>query len=463
MKTTSRRSFIAGSALSGLTAAALAAPQARRSAQPKDRISPLDGVKREKIKITDVKMISLAYRLKPEEAWPDGDDNIIIWKTESAIVEVSTDVGIKGIGGCSRYNGPAAMKEYLEKVIKPALIGKNPFDVECLAGGITGRGARGAWAGADTALWDIIGKAKGLPLYKILATNTDPQTRVRAYASGGEFSWHKGSRFPGPEDLVKQALRHQAAGYTAFKFRPGGAFQRFVSIQEYIPYLREMRKAVGPNFDLIQESNQRWSVAQCLEMAPVLEELKILWWEEPTRKIIDDYLTIKKALRTVKISGGEGVHNRVGLVEWMDSGAYDIVQPGCDDAGVTECWSQAQMAHTRGKLICPHNWQGDLVTVANAHLLAAVPNRFLLEDNMTPNPLKEGVFKEWVGVKDGYFTVPEKPGLGVELKEGLAELYPPIPGLYFKPDPDMPAAPAGARGGRGPLTDDWPSRPGHVT
>ena len=122
-----------------------------------------------------------------------------------------------------------------------------------------------------------------------------------------------------------------------------------------------MRKAVGPNFDLIQESNTRWSVEQCLEIAPVLEELKILWWEEPTRKIIDDYLTIKKALRTVKISGGENVDNRAGLVEWMDSGAYDIVQPGCDDAGVTECWYQAQMAYTRGKLICPHNWQGDVV------------------------------------------------------------------------------------------------------
>jgi len=466
MKTTSRRSFVAGASMSRLAGAvALPAAQTGPFALPKDRLSPLDGVKREKIKITDVKLTSLAYRLKPDEEWADSAENSIIWKTESVIVEISTDVGIKGIGGCSRYNGPAAMKEYLEKVIKPALIGKNPFDVEFLSGGITGRGARGAWAGADTALWDIIGKAKGLPLYKILATDTEPQTRVRAYASGGEFSWHNGSRFPGPEDLVKQALSHKAAGYSAFKFRPGGAFERFSSIGEYVPYLREMRKAVGPNFDLIQESNTRWSVGQCLEIAPVLEELKILWWEEPTRKIIDDYLTIKKALRTVKISGGETVNNRADLVEWMDSGAYDIVQPGCDDAGVTECWYQARMAHSRGKLICPHNWQGDLVAVANAHLLAAVPNRFMLESNMTPNPLKEGLLKEWFGVKNGYYTVPEKPGLGVELKEGLAELYPPIAGPWNMPDSDMPPAPARVRGGsagpgRGQITDDWPSRPG---
>jgi L-alanine-DL-glutamate epimerase-like enolase superfamily enzyme len=445
-------------------AAALTAQQRAGSSLPKGRLSPLDGVTRQNIKIKDLKLISLAYRLKPEEEWPDGGDNGIIWKTESVIVEVSTDAGLKGIGACSRYNGPAAMKAYLEKVVKPALVGKNPFDVEVLAGGISANGARGVWSGVDTALWDIIGKAQGLPLYKLLATDTEPQTRIRAYASGGEFSWRKGSRFPGPEDLIKQALAHQAAGYTAFKFRPGGAFERFATIQDYIPYVRELRKAVGPDFDLIQESNQRWSLEQCLEIAPVLEEAKILWWEEPTRKNIDNYLTIKKALKTVKISGGETMANRAELVEWMDSGAYDIVQPGCDDAGVTECWYQARMADTRGKLICPHNWQDGLVCVANAHLMAAVPNRLMLESNMTPNPLKEGLFKEWFGAKDGYFEVSQKPGLGVELKEGLAELYPPIPeGNWYRPDLDMPPAPAThTAAGRGGLagTDVWPSRPG---
>ncbi|HEY2014149.1 MAG TPA: mandelate racemase/muconate lactonizing enzyme family protein, partial [Bryobacteraceae bacterium] len=339
----SRRLFM--QSLSGVAgAAALRAESRGGSSLPKGRLSPLDGVTRQNIKIKDLKVISLAYRLKPEEEWADGGNNTIIWKTESVIVEVSTDVGLKGIGACSRYNGPAAMKQYLEKVVKPALLGKNPFDVEFLAGGISERGARGVWAGVDTALWDIIGKAKGLPLYKLLGTDTEPQTRIRAYASGGEFSWHKGSRFPGPEDLIKQALAHKAAGYTAFKYRPGGAFERFATIKDYIPYVRELRKAVGPGFDLMQESNQRWSLEQCLEIAPVLEEAKILWWEEPTRKNIDNYLTIKKALKTVKISGGETVPNRAELVEWMDSGAYDIVQPGCDDAGMTECWYQSRMA-----------------------------------------------------------------------------------------------------------------------
>ena len=91
--------------------------------------------------------------------------------------------------------------------------------------------------------------------------------------------------------------------------------------------------------------------------------------------------------------------NRGEIMEWVDRGAYDIIQPGCDDAGVTETWHMARMAHTRGKLFCPHNWQDGLVAIANAHVMAAAPNRFLLESNMTPNPLKEGLFKEKLAVR----------------------------------------------------------------
>ena len=425
--------------LSGVAGAtALTAQQRGGSSLPKGRLSPLDGVIRQNIKITDLNLINLAYRLKPEEEWPDGGDNMIIWKTESVIVEVSTDSGLKGIGACSRYNGPAAMKAYLEQVVKPALLGKNPFDVEALSGGIAGHGARGVWAGVDTALWDIIGKALGLPLYKLLATDTEPQTRIRAYASGGEFSWHKGSRFPGPEDLIRQALAHQKNGYKAFKFRPGAGFGKLgIRISDFVPYLERIRQAVGPEFQLIQEANMRWSVAQCLELAPVLEALKFLWFEEPTGRIAQDYLAVKKALPTVKISGGEKRSNRAENAEMLDSGAYDIVQHSCDDAGVTEAWHMARMAHTRGKLLCPHNWGDGLMAVANAHLMAASPNRFLLEMNMTPDPFKEGVLKDGPVVKDSYFDIPDKPGLGVELREGLEELYPPLPGECFRPDPAM--------------------------
>jgi hypothetical protein len=138
MPRSTRRTFIAGAGIAG--AAALAGAKAL----PKNRKFPLEGITREKIKITGIRMINLGYRLKPEEEWADADFNMIIWKTESVIVQVSTDAGITGIGGCTRYNGPEQMKQYAETVIKPILVGKNPFDVESLSGGICGHGARGA-------------------------------------------------------------------------------------------------------------------------------------------------------------------------------------------------------------------------------------------------------------------------------------------------------------------------------
>jgi L-alanine-DL-glutamate epimerase-like enolase superfamily enzyme len=446
MANSTRRKFLKSAAaitgssvLTGLTGCA--PKEGKKSGVSDTLIHPLNGIKREKIKITDIRVMLLSYQLKPEELWTDADDNGIIWQTSSVITEVFTDAGIVGIGGASRYNGPEEMKEYTEKVIKPILIGKNPFDVDILTGGIAGGGSRGAWAAVDVALWDIIGKAKGLPLYKILAFDTEPKTHLRVYASGGEFTWRKDSQFTdiGPESHIKQALNHKKQGYTAFKFRMGGGFGKLgITMKDYIPHLYKIREAVGPDFDLIQEANTRWSVEQCLEICPVLEELKFLWFEEPTKRVIDDYLKIKQALTTVKISGGEGRNNRYQLADWIDSGAYDIIQSGCDDAGMTENWYIARMAHTRERLFTGHNWQDGLITVANAHLLAAIPNRFLLETNMTPNPLKEGLFKEKLTVKDGYLDVPDKPGLGVELIEGLAEQYPYIPGRWNKPDPGMP-------------------------
>jgi len=445
MTNLSRKKFLKTTAvIAGYpTVAAMAGlvPGWRKTSDTGSFNKPLSGIKRENIKITDIKVMLLSYPLKPDELWTDGDENYIIWQTSSVIIKVFTDAGITGIGGASRYNGPEEMRDYTGKVIKPLLLGKNPFDVEILTGGIAGSGARGAWAGVDIALWDIIGKVKGLPVYKLLAGETEPQTHLRVYASGGEFTWRKNSGFSdiGPESHIRQALNHKKAGYTAFKFRMGGGFGKLgISMKDYIPHLYKLREAVGPEFDLIQEANIRWSIEQCLEIAPVLEELKFLWFEEPTKRNIDDYLTIKKALPTVKISGGEARNNRSQLADWIDSGAYDIIQSGCDDAGMTENWHIAQMAGTRGKLFTGHNWQDGLITIANAHLLAAVPNRFLLETNMTANPLKEGLFREPVKVKNGYLDIPDKPGLGVELLDDLEEKYPYIPGWWNKPDPGMP-------------------------
>jgi L-alanine-DL-glutamate epimerase-like enolase superfamily enzyme len=428
----------------GLTAAlptlAAAEPHSE-NAGSKRRLHPLDGLGREKIKIRDVKVTLMSYELPRNKQWLTG--TIVVWKTDAVLVQVFTDQGIVGLGESSPYGGPESLKTFVEESIRPTLIGQNPFDVEYLTSGWGGPHPNyAAWAGVDAALWDIIGKVKNLPVYKLLATDHEPNPHIRMYASGGvEYAWYKR-----PEDLIDEALRHKAEGYTAFKFRLGTEWKNSgMTVKKYIPYLYRLREAVGPDFDLMQESNMRLTLMECLELCPVLEELKFLWFEEPINAsaegAIEGYTRIKHALPTVRVSGGEQLGTRFDFKPWIDRDAYDIVQPDCNTTGVTEAWHIARVANLKKKHCCPHNWHGGLTTMANAALVAAIPNSLVLELNQTFNPLKEEIFKEPLVVRNGYMDLPNKPGFGVEVIDQAARKFPYLPGSYSRPNPDLPASP----------------------
>ena len=205
--------------------------------------------------------------------------------------------------------------------------------------------------------------------------------------------------------------------------------------------LRKLRQAVGPEFHLIQEANMRLSLEECLELAPVLEELRFHWFEEPVRvstpEAIDNHLKIRSLMPHVMVSGGESRRNRFEFKEWIERGAYDIVQPDCNAAGMTESWHIARMAHLRKKYCCPHDWHGGLTIMANAQLVAGIPNRHMLEHNVTFSYLREGVFKEPLVAQRGYMDLPNKPGFGVEVIPDIDKKFPYIPGGYSKPNPDF--------------------------
>ena len=432
-----RRSMLVAAAAARLPAAAKSAPKTKPG-NFRTRSHPLDGIPRENLKITDVTVTIMSCELK-DKAWVTGTQ--LVWKSDSVLVRIYTDKGIVGIGEPSPYGNPEYIKKTTEELIKPTLVGKNPFDVEFLCTG-WGGGQRGPyipWAGVDAACWDIIGKAVNMPVYKLLATDAPPEPHIRMYASGGvEYAWYKR-----PEDLIDEAVRHKEEGYTAFKFRVGTEWRNSeMTIRKYIPYVRKIREAVGPKMDLMQESNMRLSLEECLELCPVLEELKFLWFEEPVRTndqdAIERHRQIRAALKTVKVSGGEGRGDRFSFKEWIDRDAYDIVQPDANVTGVTEFWHIAKIAALKGKYCCPHNWHGGLTTMANAALVAAIPNHLVLELNQTYNPFKEMIFKEPLVVKNGYMDLPDKPGFGVEVIPGIEKKYPYLPGNYWKPNPDLP-------------------------
>lgn len=422
----SRRLFLASAA-----AAPAAAAATRWS-------SPLDGVRRENLKITDIRVTLLSCELK-DRAWMTA--TMLIWKSDAVLVEVFTDKGIVGIGESSPYGGPEFLKRTIEEQIRPVLLGKNPFDVEHLTSVWAGpRPNYAAWAGIDAACWDIIGKAANKPVYDLLAAGGAAQSRLRVYASGGvEYAW-----YDRPEALIEEAVRHKEEGYAAFKFRLGTEWKNSaMTMQSYIPWVRKVRQAVGPQMDLMQESNMRLTLDECLELCPVLDELGFLWFEEPVKAYepgaLENHLRIGQALHKVKISGGESRGNRFEFKEWIDRGAYGIVQPDSNVTGLTEAWHIARIAHLRGLPCCPHNWHGGLSTMANAALVAAIPNRLMLELNQTYNPFKEELFKDPLVVHRGYMDLPARPGFGMELKPGIAGRFPYLPGNYWKPNPRLPA------------------------
>ena len=130
----------------------------------------------------------------------------------------------------------------------------------------------------DTALWDIIAQDQKTKPFTRSSPWGSRDSAAHVCTSGGvEYAWYKR-----PEDLIDEGLRYKEQGYTAFKFRIGTEWKNSgITVVKYIPWVRRLREAVGPKFDLMQEGNMRWAVDELSNCAPVLEELKILWLEEP--------------------------------------------------------------------------------------------------------------------------------------------------------------------------------------
>jgi len=408
------------------------------------RNHPLDGIERQKLRIRDVCVLPLSYVDPKGDLWRCGAYQV--WKTDGAITQIFTEEGLVGIGEGSPYENPADIKKYTEETIRPLLLGKNPFDVEFLTNrGNDSRHSRAPWAGVDAACWDLIGKATGKPVYELLCTEGAPQREIEIYASGGvEHAWYA----DGAGFLIEEALRYKEAGYGAFKFRPGTSWAHSgMTLDKYIPVLRRLRDAVGPDFRLIHEGlgHALGSLEAIItDFAPVLEDLGFYWFEEAFGgtdiEHIELFLRLKEAMPTVRVSGGERFRDRFETQVWLDRGALDIVQTDCNVTGVSENWVIARMAHLRGIASIPHNWHGGGTTMANAHFVAAIPNREYCELNQTRNPLKEGIFKEPLTVAHGRMRLPDKPGFGVELIDDVEKVFPYVPGSFSKPNPHLASA-----------------------
>ncbi len=328
-------------------------------------------------------------------------------------LRLQTDAGIEGIGYAGFFSAvmTGAMKSALDAICEQTL-GCDPLMVEAITqrllalagGGTPGGRVVGSPAGIvtsavsaiDVALWDIKGKAAGMPLYKLLGGFRD---RVPTYASG--HLW----RDYDLKMLADTAPKLVDQGYRAMKFRLGGES----SVAAEIERVRVMRESAGPEIDLMIDINQGWSVDQAIRIGRHLAEYDIYWLEDPTQH--EDYAGLARiadALDT-PIAAGEYQWGIVPFRHMCEQRSVDIVMSDLmRDGGITGFMKAGHLAEAFNLPIVTH-----LAPEILAHPLAALPNGLTAEWM----PWSMLMFQEVPRVEDGQIVLPDRPGLGLEFDE----------------------------------------------
>ena len=371
--------------------------------------------------ITEVETIRLSCPVPPDRRWRLSgirSDGIQGAKNDMVIVRLHTDDGLTGIGEPSPYGGAEELRTAID-ALAPTLIGEDPHNVAQLGTPAVDQrlGApRYVRAAIDMACWDLIGKAAGQPISKLLGGRYVEEVPV--YASGG-IDW----RFV--EDsgrLVAEAESYVEAGFEAFKFRIGPD-------ERFLDAIGVLADAVGDDLDLIFEGNARFTLPEAIRMGERIRQYNPRWFEEPLdTSDLDGYHRLRRALPGIRITGGEMATSFDRLAPWLDAGAYDIVQPDANVMGITETKRVADYARYYDVPCVPHSWHNAITMAANLQVVAAIPNREILEWQRTwhwsAEPFRTEILVDPIPFENGTLSVPDGPGLGIELDEDAIADYP---------------------------------------
>ncbi len=341
------------------------------------------------------------------------------FRTNWVFVKVYTDEGITGVGeGTLEYKEKAFLGA-LEH-IKEYLVGQDPRDIEkhwhhtyrdaYWRGGPV---LMSALSAVEMALWDILGKSLNVPVYQLLGGKY--HDKVRIYVNG----WFAGAKEP--EEFAEKAKIAVQRGVTAMKWDPFGKSYLQISNADLDKALRNIaavREAVGNSVDLLIEGHGRFDVPTGIKIAKELEQFKPMFFEEP---VPPDNLDALKAVRDkspVAISAGERLYSRWDYRKLFDIRAADYIQPDISHAGgISELKKIAAEAESRYIPFAPHNPSGPVANAATLQLAAACPNFCILEIMYSDVPWRKDVTNESLEYKDGFITIPDKPGLGIEINE----------------------------------------------
>ena len=382
MKPINRRSLIACAfASAGLTAFDRAAAAAQQRAGNDAPISPKDNLKVTKLET-------------------------ILVKPRWLFLKVHTNAGIVGLGEPITEGRALTCAEAVRE-IEPYLIGKDPRRVvhhwQAIYRHAFYRGGpilTSALSGIDQALWDIKGKALGVPIYELLGGPT--RERVRVYAHGNS-----------PEAL-RAGL---AKGFTAFKTgpakkRPARYIETPAAVQYAAEQFGELRRAVGNDVDIAIDFHGAISPATAKLLIKALEPYQPMFIEEPINCQENDVMAEIARGTYLPIATGERVFTKWGFREVLEKRAATVLQPDISHAGgITEVRLIAGMAEAYYATVAPHNPLGPINLASGVQIAASIPN-FLCQEQVT---LGEGYLKKPFTVSNGFLDLPTGPGLGIEL------------------------------------------------
>ena len=360
------------------------------------------------------------------------------YRTNWGFVQVETDAGISGIGEVTlEMKEQAAEAAVLE--LKDYLLGKDPREIERHVHLMyrdsywrVGPVLMSAISGVEMALWDISAKELNVPVYRLLGGKCND--RVKAYAN----AWFAGASTPA--GFAQKAKEAAARGFLALKWDPFGKAYGSMSIKELddaLAVVGAVRDAVGNTVDLLIEGHGRFNVPTACTIARELEPFRPLFFEEPVPPDNLDALADVRRKSPISISAGERLYHRTQFRELFEKRAADIIQPDVSHAGgLAELKKIAAMAEAYHLPFAPHNPSGPVAMAATLQLAACTPNFYLLETMATDIPWRADLTTEHLVFRDGYFEIPERPGLGLELKpEAFADYpYQPRPLRHYRGD-----------------------------
>ena len=369
------------------------------------------------MKIREIRAAGLRG-MTPEGGWSNEirpDDCV------HTLVAVITDEGLVGYGSVFSNDG---LVNAALKVLEPLTLGENALEPERVSEKLhqhsfwLGRGGSitHAISGIDIALWDILGKATGQPVGRLLGGRY--RERVQPYAS---------ILMQQPEPLADQLLAIKAQGFRAFKIGWGPFGRESHALDEAI--VVAARAAVGSECKLMVDaggSDAFWPQGYkwALRTAEMLADLDVFWFEEPLKPdALADYVALRRAA-PLPISGGEVLTRRQAFQPWLEAGAFDIVQPDVTKVGgISEERRIAWMAQEHGVRFIPHGWNTAVGVAADLQLASAFPDTDLVE-YLYGSPYVDGIVtRSWKLDAEGMLPIPDEPGLGLMLDPDRVAKY----------------------------------------